>query len=127
MGRKATVLVVDDEPDIRLLAADVLGHLGYEVIEAANGDEALHIVAERDGVDLLFTDIRMPGKLDGFGLARAASAIRPNLRIVYTTGFANIADRDQVPGSLFLRKPWTSAGLAQAFDRLLKNGGTDAR
>jgi RNA polymerase sigma-70 factor (ECF subfamily) len=100
-----TVLIVDDDPNVRQLAADELAAEGYRVSEASGGNEALRIVASAP-IDLLFTDIRMPG-MDGFELARRVKLDRPHLPVIYTTGFSNKLRerRDEVAGPL-LCKPW---------------------
>ncbi len=80
------VLVVDDEVLIRLIMADELRDAGYRVIEASSADEALALLTSGLSVDLLITDVRMPGTLDGLGLARAARQLRPELAIVVSSG-----------------------------------------
>lgn len=83
------VLVVDDEPMVRMLAVDMFEELGCEAIEAGSGEEALSRLAERPDVSLMFTDCRMPG-MTGPELAEAASKLWPKLRIVLVTGYHNI-------------------------------------
>ncbi len=82
-----TVLIVEDEPLIRLVTAEILRDEGYEVVEAANADEALAILDTRGPVDLVFSDIRMPGSMDGCALARHVAASWPAVRIVLTSGY----------------------------------------
>src|SRR5690348_13293238 len=74
------VLVVDDEPDVLELASMILSLQGYTVVEAANGAEALETLREQPKIEVLFTDIVMPGGLDGFELAHQAKQLRPDLR-----------------------------------------------
>ena len=95
------VLVVDDEPMVRMLAVDLFEELGCEVIEASDGDEALRRLEERPGVSLMFTDCRMPG-MSGPELAEVAAERWPHLRIVLVTGYHNM----QVPGFPIVWKPF---------------------
>ena len=89
---KASILVVDDEPGVRELAASALADMGYNVISAEDGQGALDIINNAEiPIDLLFTDVVMPNGIDGFQLARAAHGIRPELPIVFTTGHAEVA------------------------------------
>src|SRR5260370_19482804 len=87
-----TILVVEDDRDVRELAIAVLETAGYRVLEAASGDEAHRLLLAHPDlrIDLLFTDIVMPGGLDGIDLANAACALRPELKVLYATGFANL-------------------------------------
>jgi len=113
-----TILVVDDDPEVRELAIAVLEAEGYHVLEAGSGDEALHFLAGHPDlrVDALFTDIVMPGRLDGIDLAEAAHVLRPDLPILFATGFANLARRDRDPESRgpVLRKPYRPGDLRRA-------------
>lgn len=98
------VLVVEDEPMVREIAVQELIDAGYEVVEAASGDEALGRIGAEPRIDVLFTDIRMPGATDGWQLAERFRAAQPNLLVLYATGFA--ASQTPVTGSLFFRKPY---------------------
>lgn len=95
------VLVVDDEPLVRMLAVDLFEELGCEVIEAGGGIEALSRLEERPDVSLMFTDCRMPG-MSGPELAKTAAERWPSLRIVLVTGYHNM----QVPGFPMVWKPF---------------------
>jgi CheY-like chemotaxis protein len=88
MGRKQQplVLVVEDEPFVRMIATEGLEDAGFEVIEAASADDALRILNSRDDVGVLFTDVNMPGSCDGVELARLVHERWPALRIVITSG-----------------------------------------
>src|SRR4051794_39676157 len=87
----ATVLVVDDEQDVRETMTTFLADLGYAVSSAASGDEALKLVAVDPSLTLLITDIEMPGQIHGFALARRAKTIRPDLRVIYVTGHSDLS------------------------------------
>src|SRR5438477_4039855 len=86
-----TVLVVDDDDDVRALAVSILHDAGFRPIPATSGDTAMMMLQSGLTVDLLFTDIVMPGELDGFSLAYEATLIHPEIKILYTTGFAEIS------------------------------------
>ncbi len=109
------VLVVEDEDQVRRVSADALHELGYSVLEAPNPEAALAILAERTDVQLLFTDIVMPG-MNGRELADRARRFRPDLRVVYTTGYSRnaIIHNGVVDADVnFLQKPFTLAQLAR--------------
>jgi PAS domain S-box-containing protein len=85
--RKAKILVVEDQADVRAVATGFLTDFGYEVVEAPDGIVALRLLAEQTDIDLMFSDVVMPGGLNGFDLAQAAEQIRPDLLIVHTSGY----------------------------------------
>jgi len=111
----STILVVEDEPGVRELVVDVLSTAGYSVVVAGDGDEALRILAERNGqIDLLLTDIRMPG-LSGLELADEVILAKPWCRVLYLTGYpedlARMAD-PRLHGKL-MWKPFQAAQLLE--------------
>jgi signal transduction histidine kinase/CheY-like chemotaxis protein len=112
-----TILVAEDDPAVRALASDMLGEHGYTVLTAADGEEALR-VAERHAapIHLLLTDVMMP-RMNGLQLARAFVAVRPDARVVYMTGYAEIP-----PGAdaVFVHKPFTVFVLMDAVRRTLE-------
>jgi signal transduction histidine kinase/CheY-like chemotaxis protein len=113
-GSAQTILVVEDEAAVREMSCDTLRELGYIVLEAADGEQALAALDRHPGVDLLFTDVVMPG-MNGRQLAEAALALRPALKILYTTGYARdalAADGRLEAGVSLLQKPFTAAALA---------------
>ena len=108
------VLVVEDETDVRLVSVDALRELGYTVIHAGDGEEALELLASQPRVDLLFTDIVMPG-MTGRQLADTAQARRPGLPVLYTTGYtrnAVVHNGMLDAGAALLPKPFTLDQLA---------------
>jgi CheY-like chemotaxis protein len=119
----ATVLVVDDDDDVRALAVAILHETGYRALPAANGDTALTLLQNGLIVDLLFTDIVMPGELDGFRLAVEARRIQPDLKILYTTGFSGFPDRisSKLIEAPMLKKPYRPAYLASEVMRVLED------
>ena len=112
--RRATILVVEDNDAVRSAAVELLGELGHAVISAGDGPEAVAILESRGAdIDLLFTDVVLPGGMTGVDLARVAVTIVPELRVLFTTGYARNAfdDGDLTMGAV-LPKPYTFAGLA---------------
>lgn len=108
------ILVVEDEPLIRAVLADELRDAGFCVVEAANADEALDYVRSNQPFDLLFTDVQMPGTIDGLELARKLRQLHPSLPMIITSG-AIAADQVK-DGAQFLPKPYRQdAALALVF------------
>ena len=117
-----TVLVVDDNDEAREVAADRLMSLGYSVIQAANGDEALRILESSADIDLLFTDVVMPGDLDGGALASEAQLLRPALRVLFMSGYLPqaLVSRNQIKaGCAILVKPYSRLQLGERLQTLL--------
>jgi PAS domain S-box-containing protein len=109
------VLVVEDQPEVGALAQHLLEELGYRVLRAANGVEALAVIDSGERIDLLFSDVLMPGGMNGVVLAREARRRRPRLKVLLTTGFADTTlERADVAGAEFesLPKPYRRADLA---------------
>jgi PAS domain S-box-containing protein len=108
-----TILVVEDEASIRSLAREILEGQGYAVLEAPGAEEALRRAAEHAGpIHLLLTDVVMPGK-SGVDLARDLLGLRPGLRVVYMSGYADRAVQADAPGVAFVQKPFDPALLAR--------------
>ena len=105
------VLLVDDEPHVRLLASDSLEEAGFEVIEAANAEEALSILAARSDVGVLFTDVSMPGSLDGLDLAELVHRRWPAIRLVVTSGRA--PERTVPDDGRFISKPYSQRSMTE--------------
>lgn len=113
------MLAVDDEGDLLSLVATWLGELGYRV-ETAGGSEDALVRLARGGVDLLFTDIVMPGGIDGVGLAQRARAADSGLRVLLTSGFADrLVERPEGLEAPLLQKPYRRADLALAVRQAL--------
>jgi CheY-like chemotaxis protein len=124
-----TVLVVEDQPEVRKLTLAMLESQGYQLLEAANGTEALSL-SERypEPIHLLITDVVMPG-MTGRELATRLLALRPSLRTLYTSGYtANAIAHEGVldPGVAYLPKPFSRAQLAAKVREVLSEKGTDA-
>ncbi|ACL55189.1 response regulator receiver protein [Methylobacterium nodulans ORS 2060] len=112
-GRVENVLVVEDEVLLLDLVTAELEDAGLTVLQADNANAALGMLATDTPVDLLFTDIRLPGPMDGWTLAEAALKLRPGLKVIYATGFAGDAPR-LAPGSLFFTKPYRPSAVIAA-------------
>lgn len=110
-GRQETILIVEDNPDVRAVAVMLLEQLGYRTVTADSGPAALHMLGTDPRVDLVFTDVVLPGAFDGLALAQSLGALRPDLPVVLTTGYAKRLDDD--PGFPVLRKPYDIAALAR--------------
>jgi CheY-like chemotaxis protein len=117
--RLPTILLVDDDRDIRDVTHALLESLGYAVIDAPHPAAALDIVAGATAIDLLFTDVQMPD-MNGFQLADAIDRLRPGVPVVYATGFAGgLGERDKHPPGPILSKPYRMATLRTAVERTL--------
>ena len=117
-----TILVVEDDEYVRTATSDMLGELGYRVVMAADGPSALQLVGEHPEIKLLFTDVGLPGGMNGRQLADAARATRPDLPVLFTTGYARNAIVHQGrldPGIHLLSKPFTFAELADKLALML--------
>jgi signal transduction histidine kinase/CheY-like chemotaxis protein len=114
-GGAEVILVVEDEADVRGFVVDMLRELGYEIVEAGDGQTALAALDQRRDIQMLFTDVGLPGSFNGRQLADEASRRRPALKVLYTTGYARNAIVHQGrldPGVELLSKPFTYAALA---------------
>jgi PAS domain S-box-containing protein len=117
-----TVLVVDDEPAVRVLIADVLADLGYRAIEARDGRAGLAILESDTRVDLLITDVGLPHGMNGRQLADAARVGRPDLKVLFVTGYAEnavIGNGHLAPGMHVLTKPFNMDALATRIRELI--------
>ncbi|MEN5145579.1 ATP-binding protein [Brevundimonas diminuta] len=110
-----TIMVVDDEPSVRMLASEVLHELGFNSIEAADGPSALKILRSDARIDLLVTDVGLPGGMNGRQLADAAREHRPELSVLFITGYAEnavVGNGQLEAGMHIMTKPFELAGLA---------------
>jgi PAS domain S-box-containing protein len=129
-GGAETVLVVEDEEIVRSLVREMLGGLGYTVVEARDGGEALEVLSSAAGaVDLVITDLVMP-RLSGRELARRVAELRPGTAVLLVSGYAGdaaSANGPLEPGTAFLEKPFTAPELAEKVRALLDSAQTQAR
>jgi two-component sensor histidine kinase len=105
IGSPTNVLVVEDEMVLRMRAVDIVEDAGFTAVEAVNADEALSILEERSDIALLFSDIQMPGSMDGLKLAHAVHARWPSIKIILVSGQIKLSDADKPVDSLFFGKP----------------------
>jgi DNA-binding NtrC family response regulator len=105
IATKPSVLLVEDEFLLRVFFADHLREAGFIVIEAFNGDEAMALLKGGVGVDLVFTDVRMPGSIDGIGLLRFVLEDRPGTPVIVTSGHFEPALAEESGALMFLPKP----------------------
>ncbi|MGH7014641.1 MAG: PAS domain-containing protein [Stellaceae bacterium] len=119
-----TILVVEDDPDVRDVTVARVGELGHRVLEAENAKVALDILGRSEAVDLLFTDIAMPGGMNGLELARRALQLRPEIRVLFVSGYTSSTHTEgSTPGEL-LQKPYRQEDLGRALHRALHRGAT---
>jgi CheY-like chemotaxis protein len=117
------VLIVEDEFLLRMDAVEIIAGAGFEVVEAADADQAIEILQSRRDITVVFTDIQMPGSMDGLKLARAIRGRWPPIKIVTTSGHANVAESDLPEGGRFLPKPYSPHQLAGVLRELIGNQG----
>jgi PAS domain S-box-containing protein len=121
--QKAHILMVEDDPMVATFVLAQLRQMGYRVTSASNGREALLRVAEDDDIDLLFSDVMMPGGMNGRDLAKEVARLRPRIKILLTSGFTDNAvfrDGKVEAGMNFLGKPYRRVELAETLQRVLK-------
>jgi CheY-like chemotaxis protein len=118
--RRRVVLVVEEEPLLRMDAMEAVEAAGFDVVEAAGADEAIAILEQRSDIHLIFTDIQMPGSMDGLKLAHFVKGRWPPIKIIATSGYAKITESDLPEGSRFLPKPYALAEIASAIDQLIR-------
>lgn len=119
--QSAHVLIVEDEFLIRMTLSEALLDEGFEVTEAATGDEALRLVGERDQFDLLLTDVQLPGVLNGVELARAARARYPTLPVIFVTGRPDsFSGRGNDEREVCIAKPYLPSEICEAARRLTR-------
>jgi signal transduction histidine kinase len=120
-----TVMVVDDEPTIRMLLVDVLNGQGYTTVEAEEGATALRMLQSDARIDLLITDVGLPGGMNGRQLADAARVTRPDLKVLFITGYAEnaiIGNAQLAPGMQLLTKPFVMEELAGRIRSMIDKG-----
>ena len=108
MGHVArrVILLVEDEPLTRMDACMGLQDAGFEVIDAPDAETAMELIRTRKDIAVLFTDVQMPGSMDGLELARAVHALRPDIKILVTSGGLKLRDEDLPDDGKFVPKPY---------------------
>ncbi len=121
-GQDETVLIVDDEPSVRMLVTEVLEDLGYTAIEAADSVAGLKVLQSDVRIDLLVTDVGLPGGMNGRQMADAARERRPDLKVLFITGYAEnslVGNGHLEPGMQVLTKPFAMDALATRIKELI--------
>ena len=119
MTDQLVVLVVEDEPLIRMDIADELAMRGFKVLEAGDAREAIAILYDNPDIQILFTDIDMPGSMDGLMLAAAVRDRWPPIKIIVASGNRSVEDSDMPAQSRFFSKPYRADALARAMRDIL--------
>jgi two-component system, response regulator PdtaR len=114
MSAPIVVLVVEDETLVRMDIVDQLEDLGFRVLEAANADEAVLLLRQHPGIQVMFTDVDMPGEMDGLKLAAAVRDRWPPVKIIVTSGHHDVQLSDMPLDSRFFTKPYQASAIARA-------------
>ncbi|XKM39817.1 response regulator [Rhizobium ruizarguesonis] len=122
---KAVVLVVEDSAIIRMSAVDLVFSAGYEALEACDADEAIRILEARNDIDLVFTDVQMPGTMDGIKLSHYIRDRWPPVRLIVASGAAILEQSDLPTGSRAFSKPYDNHAITDAMAHLLSIGKHD--
>ena len=117
-GNGRTVLVVEDNPAVRQVARSTLHSLGFKVLEAENGDEAANFLKAGKDIDLVLSDVRMPGELSGIDLARLVHREKPEIQVLLTTGYFD--SEEKLEGLNLLYKPYRASDLAEKIQSLME-------
>ena len=123
------ILLVDDDEAVRIAAVDLLTSLGYEVIVASSGPEALDTLALVDDIDVLFTDVVMPGGMDGGEVAKKAQLLRPGMKVLFASGYfeaALVREGNIAASTHFLVKPYRKKELALKMAEVLSSAASPA-
>lgn len=121
-----TILVVEDDPEVRKVATAQLGGMGYAIVEAEDAASAIDILRSDRRIDLLFTDVVMPGDMSGLDLGARAQEMRPGLTVLYTSGFTETALQDKTHVARvrhhLITKPYRLRDLAKKVREILSGG-----
>jgi CheY-like chemotaxis protein len=117
--KRPVVLVVEDDFLLRMDAIDIVRGAGFEAVEAANADEAIRILEAQPNIHVVFTDVQMPGTMDGLKLARFVKDRWPPIKIVATSGRVKISEEDLPEGSIFVPKPYSPAQIVETLRELI--------
>jgi CheY-like chemotaxis protein len=117
---RTSVLLVEDEALISEMASEALEEQGFEVESVSNARDALRRLKTGSRIDILFTDVNLPGSMDGAALARCARELRPDLPVMYTSGRRSVIDQlDPVEGAMFVPKPYDPFNLGRLLEYLV--------
>jgi CheY-like chemotaxis protein len=115
------VLIVEDEFLVRMDTRAALETAGFDVIEAGDADEAIAILSARNDIRLIFTDVQMPGSMNGLKLAHFVRNRWPPVKVVATSGHARISDSDLPEGARFVPKPYSAAEITATLRELIQD------
>lgn len=116
--KRVVVLVVEDEPFLRMVAVDLVEGAGFEAVQAANADQAVRILEARADIRIVFTDIDMPGSIDGMNLEIAIRGRWPPIEVILTSGLYNIGEDELPARSVFFRKPCNHNEIIATIQRM---------
>jgi CheY-like chemotaxis protein len=125
IAQKQTILLIEDEPTVRMFIADVLDEAGYNVVEARDGAGALKVLQSPESLCLVITDIGLPGGMNGRQVAEAGRALRPGLKMLFITGYAEnsvLNNKHIEPGTRVLTKPFAVDDLTRIVGELIAGG-----
>jgi PAS domain S-box-containing protein len=126
-ARRPKILVVEDQEAVRAVACGFLEDFGYEIVEAGDGFQALAVLQEQDDIELMFSDVVMPGGMNGFDLAQAAQSLKPSLKIVHTSGYPKGAmvhqDEPRFKNGFIIMKPYRREELQRIIKDALELQG----
>ena len=122
----AVVLIVEDSAIIRMGAVDLVLSAGYEALQACDADEAIRILESRADIDLVFTDVQMPGTMDGIKLARYIRDRWPPVKLIVASGTAIFEESSLPEGSRFFPKPYNDHAIGDAMARMLSSETTQS-
>ena len=119
-GKRKLVLIVEDDALLRMDAMQMIEEAGFDVLEAANADDAISILEARADIDVIFTDVDMPdGSMNGLKLAHAVKGRWPPIKIITTSGHFNVRHDDLPSGGEFIPKPYSFAEVTRTIHQLL--------
>lgn len=121
VARRPVVLVVEDDFLLRMDAVDIVRSAGFEAVAAGNADEAIAIIEADPNIHVVFTDVQMPGTMDGLKLARFIKDRWPPIKIVATSGRVKVDEKDLPEGSVFVPKPYRPAQIIRTLRELTDN------
>jgi CheY-like chemotaxis protein len=119
-GQRAVVLVVEDEHLVRETALEMIEEAGFEAIAASNADEAIRILESRNDIRAVFTDVEMPGSMNGLRLVRIVRTRWPPVALIVTSGRTMLAEQDLPSSGKFLRKPYGASQIKAALEQLIR-------
>jgi CheY-like chemotaxis protein len=126
--KRTSVLLVEDEQLISDITAEALEEQGFEVASVSNAGDALRRLQTGSRIDVLFTDVSLPGGMDGATLVRRARELRPDLPVIYTSGRRSVIDQlDPVEGAMFVPKPYDPFNLGRLLEYLVVAKRTHAQ